>query len=197
MFEDIIKGIAKIKKKPICVGIDGINASGKTVFAGKLKSRLESADKKVFLFSVDDFKFPLEQRRLLEGDEADIYYNKWFDYDKIRTDILDKLDSGPALVRSHAWTKEVDFSEVDIVLFEGIFIFRQEFADYFDFKIFLDVDEDTAYRRIVERDSRIETLDVTRHKWKYRSMPAQKMYFELVNPKAVSDVVISNRPGNG
>jgi len=179
MFNQLLDEINKINKKNICIGVNGINSSGKTCFSKKLKSFLEQNGKSALLISLDEFKYPHEKRKALQGDVVDNYLNNWFNYDALEEAI-----------------KKVDFSNTNIVIIEGIFIFTERFTKYMDFKILLEVDKEIAYKRILERDVKVEGLETTQEKWNLRSMPAQEIYMESNNPKNIADMIVDNNDFN-
>jgi len=187
---NIISNILKINKKLICVGITGINASGKTTFSQKIKADLEKLGKNVFILSFDDYKAPSRNIEHLGEDMAFHYYHHWFDYNMIKKGFFERIKNEKVKIRSHNWEKEIDFSTVDVIILEGVFVFHPELIDYMDFKIFLDVNEETARSRILERDITFETKDIIRHKWEFRNIPAFGIYIKETNPIGSADIVL-------
>ena len=79
-----------------------------------------------------------------------------------------------------------------ILLFEGLFLFRREINAYWDYRILLDIEPETALVRALVRDT-VESSDVIRRKYAVRYEPAWQMYAENENPEAKADLVIVNR----
>jgi len=79
-----------------------------------------------------------------------------------------------------------------ILLFEGLFLFRREINAYWDYRILLDIEPETALVRALVRDT-VESSDVIRRKYAVRYEPAWQMYAENENPEAKADLVIDNR----
>ena len=76
-------------------------------------------------------------------------------------------------------------------LYDGVFAFRPEINDYWDFRIWINVDPETSVRRGGERDqywagSEAETLHRTRY------LHAVHLYLAQVDPLKLVDVVIDN-----
>ena len=80
-----------------------------------------------------------------------------------------------------------------ILLFDGVFLLRQELIDYWDYKIFVDVDFDESLRRATQRDKEIfGSASSARERYMKRYIPGQKIYLKTVNPKTFADVVVKN-----
>jgi uridine kinase len=82
----------------------------------------------------------------------------------------------------------------DVLLFEGLFLFRSELNAHWDFRILLDVDRATSLSRAIARDTGvIGTADVTRRKYEERYEPAWQIYLDAVHPETEADVIVDNR----
>ncbi|MHB8105579.1 MAG: nucleoside/nucleotide kinase family protein, partial [Dehalococcoidales bacterium] len=74
-----------------------------------------------------------------------------------------------------------------IVIFEGVFLFREELAPYIDYKVFLDISLEESKRRAIIRDT---TADLKKYDEKY--LPAQKKYLAEYPPLKIDNIVIDN-----
>jgi uridine kinase len=162
-------------QSPVRVAIDGRCEAGKTLLARELGAALSASNLDVVCRTVDDFHHPLE-RRYRQGEySARGYYEDAYDYPAV-VDFL----RGPAAR--------------NILLFEGIFLFRRELNDYWDFRILLDIDAETSWSRALERDTNvIGPADVTRRKYEQRYEPAWQIYVNEEHPEAKADVIVDNR----
>jgi phosphoglycolate phosphatase len=197
VFEKISQeiGLRSTKDRPFVVGINGIDGSGKTVFTEALAAYLADHQRRVQVIHLDDFHNAREVRYAGE-DQADNYFNSSFDVQKI----IDKL-LAPARQRKHTTRltlldldtdkyvikKEFSFTPDTIVLFEGVFLFRQELAPYIDYKIFLDIPFEESKKRAVERDP---AAVLARYDTKY--LPAQRKYLAEYPPDKTADMIINN-----
>jgi uridine kinase len=87
--------------------------------------------------------------------------------------------------------KQFSFDRDTIVLFEGVFLFRQELAAYLDYKIFIDIPFEESRRRADIRDVPIYgTGMLKRYEEKY--WPAQRKYLAQYPPSQIADLVIDN-----
>jgi uridine kinase len=76
---------------------------------------------------------------------------------------------------------------------DSAFAFRPEYNDCWEYRIWLDVDAETALRRGIARDSAMEgTAEATRlHLDRYHA--AETIYLAEVRPQALADLIIDNR----
>lgn len=215
MAKKIIEKVAEVilqrEKRPLIVGINGMVASGKTFFTKLLEEELKRQKIPVQTIYLDDFRYPLKYRKSL--DKALIsyplqYYEHWFDYQLVQEVFFKRITTqkyGSFEIKVYnEKTGEYDLrknyviDENTVILFDGLFIFREEFEKIIDYKIYLNVDEFTSLRRILVRDStfRAEKLEEIEQKWMERSLPAQKIYLQKVNPLRIADMVIDNNEDN-
>lgn len=205
IFENIRDKIAERRKNvPFIVGINGIDSSGKTEFSKSLKNYLVSQGMKVELIHIDEFHNP-KSIRYSGVDEAENYYNKSFNLDLIKNNILNPIVENKNLkgkiktlnLMSDAYDMErsFDIDEETVVLFEGVFIYREELNGYFDYRILIKVPFEESRRRGEIRDVPLYGMDVLR-KYDEKYLPAQKKYFEEIDPENISDLVIDNSDWN-
>ena len=148
---------------PVRVGIDGPGASGKTTLADELVAHLQSRGRPVIRASVDGFHNPPEVRYQRGKDSVEGYYHDSFNHDAITESLLAPL--GPDGSRTYTPAR-YDFrteSEVEtqthdapdnaVLLFEGVFVLREELRGHFDFTCYVDVDFNETTRRAMDRDA--------------------------------------------
>lgn len=147
---------------PARVGIDGVDAAGKTTLADALATRLPDAER----LSADDFHRSPEER-YQQGRESPVgYYEDSFDHARLRRAVL---------------------AAQGLLIVDGIFLFRPELNDLWDFRIFIDIDPDESIRRGVARDGP-ETEELYRRRY----VPGQRIYLDSVRPAELADVVLSS-----
>lgn len=74
-----------------------------------------------------------------------------------------------------------------IVIFEGVFLFREELVPFIDYKVYLDIPFEESKRRAHFRD-RTETIS----KYDEKYLPAQAKYIWECSPASTADIVIDN-----
>jgi uridine kinase len=159
---DELAGLLGELPLPARVAIDGVDASGKSTLAGALAARLPAA----VCLSADDFLRPPEER-YRQGRWSPVgYYEDSFDHARLRVAVLEQR--GLAIV-------------------DGIFLFRPELNDLWDFRIFVQIELDESIRRGVARDG-LETEQLYRKRY----APGQRLYLESVRPVQLADVIVDN-----
>jgi len=195
---------SKNRDNPIKIAIDGIDASGKTVFADRFAEYIrKNSTRQVIRASIDGFHNPREIR-LQKGDySSEGYYNDSFNYNALKKFLLDPMmPGGNRRFRTHIFDYKSDseifenwfLAEDDaILIFDGIFLMRKELIDYWDFKVFLKVSFKTALKRALKRDKGyFDDERVLREKYQKRYFPGQDLYISNSHPEQRADVVITN-----
>jgi uridine kinase len=137
------------------VAIDGVDAAGKTTLADELAVHLQAHGRQVVRGSIDGFLRPRVERYRRGSESPEGYYHDSFDHEAVR-----------------GWLAAVP----DAVLFDGVFLFRRELNDLWDFRVFVEASFEAEVRRRYER----------------RYIPAQRLYLETVKPAHLADVVVEN-----
>lgn len=192
---------------PVRVAIDGRTASGKTTFADELQVAIERLGRPVIRTSVDGFHRPRRERYRQGRLSSDGYYEDARDLDAIRSLLLEPL--GPNGNRRYTVaTFDLDKDErlepefltasTDAVLLvDGTFLQREELRSGWDFVVFLDVPEEEARRRGVERDAAaVGGEEQARSLYDRRYGPAFNRYEAECRPLDRADVVIDNSSGS-
>lgn len=188
---------------PVRVGIDGVDAAGKTTLADELVEPLRARGRAVIRASVDGFHNP-RRIRYRQGRRAPQgYYDDSFDYDAVVAHVLDPLGpDGNLIYRPVAFDFTTD-SEVHgssqsadpdaILLFDGIFLHRPELRSHWDFYVFVHVDFDVAVERAQTRDRYLfETAEEIREMYEQRYVPAQRIYLTAESPASRASVIWNN-----
>ena len=188
---------------PMRVGIDGISASGKTVFADELAQILRDAGREVVRAGLDGFHNPPEIRHRLGPNSVEGYRRNSFDYSSVRRLVLDPLGPGGDLsyqteIFDHLEgesqeTETKKASPKAILLFEGVMLFREELCNCFDYKILVHSSFEVALERAKVRDLRkFGCLEILLQKYTERFFPGQKEYLEQFRPEKLADIVVKN-----
>ncbi len=204
LFSKIIDKIESCKTDGVfMVGIDGVDAAGKTTFAALLSEELRKRNNEVIEASMDGFHNPRETRYRLGRDSPEGYYRDSFNLEALKTHLLEPLKKGLPY-RTATFDYRID-SSVDepeqetpvkaTLVFEGVFSFMEELRDFWDYMIYLDVSPEESLRRGVERDpgekKKIEG------KYMVRYLPGQELYKAETKPLESADIIVDyNNPEN-
>lgn len=81
-----------------------------------------------------------------------------------------------------------------VLLFDGLFLFRQELNNHWDLRILLDIDYTTSLSRALERDKgELGEEELVRKKYEVRYEPAWMMYVDQERPESKADIIVDNR----
>ena len=205
LLQFLAERILRIQKNcPVLIGIDGVDASGKTTLADELAKYLKNSNRNIIKASIDGFHNPKKKRYTKGNNSPEGYYYNSFNYEAIAKVLLNPLSTGNFEYKTAVFDYRTD-SEVflptqkaindSILIMEGIFLFRPELIKYWDLKIFLDVDFKITVQRAIKRAAERKPINSEQEiidKYNDRYIPGQKLYFKEVNPKYKSDIVIDN-----
>ena len=88
--------------------------------------------------------------------------------------------------------REYDFKNVDVILLEGIFLFKKAFRRFFDLKIWIECGFETALERAIARSQENLSPEETVKAYQTIYFPAQKIHFAKDNPQTFADLTFTN-----
>ncbi|MBQ9765654.1 MAG: uridine kinase [Lachnospiraceae bacterium] len=177
--EDKLETLIKEKNR-VVLAIDGMCASGKTLFASKLSEKYDGT-----VIHCDDFFLPPDMRTPKRYKEpgGNIHY------ERLKTEVIDKLQSkggfsyGRFDCKKMAITEEVIVPDKKLVIVEGAYSMHPFFGKYYDMSLFMRVSTEEQEKRIVSRN---QDLKVFREKW----MPLEREYFIYMGIEEKADLTI-------
>jgi uridine kinase len=188
---------------PIRAGIDGMTAAGKTMLADELAEALREQPRQVIRATVDDFHNPPDMRYRRGRMSPDGYYLDTFDYPSLRSLLLGPLGpDGSRRYRLRSFGQPdgttVRFDEGvarddAILLLDGVFLFRPELNDCWDYRIFIEVDSAVALERGLARDAGwMGSDEIARERYEKRYVPGERLYLDSVRPWELADAIVGN-----
>lgn len=150
----------KLQKKPkLIIGISGISLSGKTTFAKDIKANLNIKSQIISLQENEN----VYKKSLDDKNPSKYYYENAYDFDAIKVDISKSLE------------------EVDVVIVEGLLLFKNTVDINFDIKIWLDTTFTTSISRAIENED---------NKYGDYFMWLQRQHFSIDDPKSKADIIV-------
>jgi len=185
--------------RPMLVGISGIDASGKGYIASRL-AELLSTNFNVALINADGW-LNLPDVRFSNLQPGKHFYENAFRFDEMFRDLVLPLkrDGRIDLTADHVGETSTAFHKyryayenIDVILLEGIFLFKRIYVEHFDLRIWIECSFKTALRRAVSRSQ--EGLDEPQTIKSYETIyfPAQRLHFTLDQPKLSAHVLFDN-----
>jgi uridine kinase len=185
---------------PKRVAIDGLSATGKTTLANDIGVELSTRGCPVLRASLDDFKRPWSESHLYDRVSGDGYYRNAYDYDLIRSELLEPLEPcGDRQVLTHARDPLTGIRlpdavqaavESTILVVDGVFALRPELQRYWHLTVFLTMPFPVVLRRGADRDQAWEpTWECAAELYRTRYIPSEQIYLAEVDPIALADFV--------
>ena len=180
--------IAELRPGRLRVAIDGLTGAGKTSFGHELAAALRALGRPTMRASMDDFKHPWRHAREHGYDRVsgEGYYRNAPDFSSARELLLRPAGpggSGNVVLCAHDPLTGEDHRDksvhtpVDAVLIvDSAFAFRREYNEFWDYRIWLDVDADMALARGIARDTEMEGLEEATRVHRDRCHAAERIY---------------------
>ncbi len=180
--------------------MSGIDGGGKTAFARDLATELRARGAAVAELALDPWHEPAEVRFSATA-PARTFYDRAFRWEALFAELVDPLrrdrrfDGAFDLARGCGPERErrrYRFERVDLVLLEGVFLFRRERRSRFDFALWIDCPFDVALARALARNQ--EGLPEAELRRDYAAVyhAAQRIHLERDEPARAADAVFVN-----
>ena len=194
--------------RPVIVGINGVDGSGKTTLSIYLAEALLAMGLSVCRVSVDDFLHPREHRYRRGRQSPEGYYEDSVDYEAMIEGTLKpalNAEGGSMrcktkhfdLVNDERLEVFEDLAGDSCLLIEGVFLFRPEIVPFLHIKIFIHSDFDAVLRRVMTRDRAVFGDEVAvQSQYEKKYIPGQRLYLSEIKPADISDIVIENSDYN-
>jgi uridine kinase len=194
------------KSRPIIVAFDGVDTSGKTVMANNIYKILKNNNKNALRVSIDKFHNPKEIR-LQKGElSPEGYFYDSFNLNKIFEYIINPIKNNDEYIIPGIYDYKVEKEIIPekvkiendlILLFDGIFMNRDELYKIWDISIFLDIKFKTVMERAIIRDIEyFGTTENLKERYLKRYIPGEEIYLRLCKPKERATIVIDNNDYN-
>lgn len=199
LIADVRTRIAPVR--PVLVGVSGIDGSGKGHWSARLRTALLAKGLRSEVVSVDMW-LALPSRRFDASRPAWNFYEHGIRFDAMLNDVVRPLGSTRSLRRTidaadATMTEQYNhhtliLDDLDVLIVEGIFLFKRQLRDEFDVRIWIDCTFETALERALRRGQEgLPEREVIRD---YHTVyfPAQQLHAELDDPTACADLVVVN-----
>lgn len=176
------------------LAVDGIDGAGKTRFADALAERLGRGGHAVFRASIDAFHRPRAERCARGADSPEGFYLDSYDYALFRRVLIEPFRMGGSTGFVTAAFDHRSDTQVEMVwktgpadatlIIDGIFLHRPELRGLWNWSIWLEVSEEVAAARMLERDG---APAPTR-----RYSGGQALYVAEAAPRARASAIVDN-----
>jgi uridine kinase len=190
------------RSRALLVAISGIDGAGKGHVTARVAASLGRRGLRVAPLSVDPW-LRLPQERFDPADPARHFYEHAIRFEEMFERLVlplrdrrsvsleaDAVEETATAYHRRRW----DFEDVDVVLLEGIYLFRPPHRRHYDLACWLDCSFETALERAIARGQEGLGPDETVRAYRSIYFPAQEIHFDRDDPRATADVVFSNDP---
>jgi len=202
VLERVVGLIETLAKGRLRIVLDGLTAAGKTSLGHELAAGLATRGRPAFRASMDDFKRPWRDAHLYDRKSGEGYYRNAFDLDAAKRLLLGPTAPGadgvvalcsidPLTQIDHAAVK-VQMPHDGVLVVDGVFGCRPEINDFWDLRIWVDVDAELSVRRGADRDAARDGAAEAERLHRERYLAAETIYLQEVDPLSFVEVVLDN-----
>ena len=188
------------RDRGLLVGISGIDGSGKGFIAALLEKRLLELRWNSAVLSADDWH-KLPTICLNSDNPAEHFYEGGLRLDDMFEQVVRPLRDRNVIhvIADYADAKAIAYRKkryslrgIDIVLLEGIFLFKPAYRDHFNLKIWIDCSFASALQRAIVRAQEGLSPAETKRAFETIYFPAQRLHLEHDKPREHADVIFDN-----
>ncbi|RZU50853.1 uridine kinase [Krasilnikovia cinnamomea] len=182
------------------VAVDGVDGSGKTMFADELAAAVKAIGRPVVRVSLDDFLNTRTVRYRQGRASPRGFWEDSYNYERFERDVLVPFaPGGSRRYRSVAYELKTDSvlhperrsaEPATVLVVDGLFLHRDELAPVWDLSVFLDVPFSVTARRMALRDGSDPDPE---HPTMHRYVEGQRIYFRACSPQQRAAILIDNR----
>jgi uridine kinase len=186
--------------RALLVGISGIDASGKGFVAKQIAEKLKHRGFRVAVINADGW-LNLPEVRFGRKKPGKHFYEHALRLDEMFERLVLPLKTDRSIDLAFDLAEETSttfrpfrcqFENIDIVLLEGIFIFKRAFVDLFDLKIWTECSFETALARAISRSQEGLSPTQTQHAYETIYFPAQRHHILVDHPQSSANLIIQN-----
>jgi uridine kinase len=186
--------------RAVLVGISGIDGSGKGFVTVKLTEQLRDCGWNVAAISADDW-LNVPEICINRDNYAEHFYEHAIRLDEMFEQLIlplrekreISLTADCADAKTTTYRKQCyEFRKIDIVLLEGIFLFKPAYRSHFDLTVWIDCSFEGALERAIERGQEGLPPAETIKAFKTIYFPAQRIHLARDNPRDAADIIFAN-----
>lgn len=205
LFQHLADSISKLRQDrptPFRIAINGIEGTGKTHLAERFTAYLQQQGEIAIHVSIDGFHFNKAHRYRQGRDSAQGYYeDSYHELAFVEKVLLASQSASPHYtpaihdLETDAYLdlSSISISPNSILITDGAYLFKPNYAPHWDLKIYLKTDFKTALERGVARDAEhLGGVESAKEKFRLRYHKASQIYLAECQPEAQADIVIDN-----
>lgn len=190
------------RDRSLLVGISGIDGSGKGYVTLQIQARLAQRSIAAANVNVDGW-LNLPDKRFIPKEPAKHFYENAIRFDEFFDQLVLPLRNQRSINLVADFAEEMaksyrkhnySFKNADVVLVEGIFLYKRKHRKLFDLAIWVDCSFSTALTRALTRKQEGLPPALTIRAYDTIYFPAQKLHMEIDYPREGADLIFANDP---
>lgn len=188
------------RERAALVAVSGIDGCGKGWLTRKIVDDLQARGIKAANINIDGW-LNLPAKRFSDKNPAEHFYLHAIRFDEMFAQLVlplrdarsIRVETDFAEETATAYRKQLyEFTDIDIIVLEGIYLLRQAFRNYYDLSIWIDCSFAKALERALARGQ--EGLPPTDTIRAYETIyfPAQDIHFQRDNPRQAAAIIVDN-----
>lgn len=185
--------------RAVRVAVDGVDGSGKTIFADELAAVLRQPGREAVRVSIDGFHHPRQRRYQRGRTSPEGFWLDSYDYPRFIAGVIVPFSDGgdrrylPAVhdvaTDTPLEARHETAAPDAVLVVDGIFLHRDELVGCWDFSVYLRAGFDTTFARMSRRDGCPADPDDPQNR-RYRV--GQQLYLDACDPESRADAVVDN-----
>jgi uridine kinase len=189
-------------RRSTLVAISGIDGSGKGYLTREIDRHLRDRGFTVAVVNIDGW-LRLPHERFSSTRPAEHFYTNAFRFgdmfEKLVVPLRERrwvsVEADFAEETASAYRKfHYQFSDIDIILLEGIYLLKREYQHHHDVSLWIDCSFDTALKRAVARAQERLPPEETVRAYRQIYFPAQELHFWRDSPRQAASLILDNDP---
>lgn len=187
--------LEKESTKALIVAISGIEGGGKRELAAKTAELLRVHGVRVALLHGADWESQKDIRFNVMNSPEEYYLNA-YRYDDMFEELILPLKLFSSLKKEITLddvmsprTIEYDFTDIDIIIIEGVYLLQEAYIDFYDYTCWMENDFDSAYSNLTSRVIVEESQESLVNIFELLIKPAAQYHIYTDDPQGNADSV--------
>lgn len=181
----LLEKIHQRSGETMLMAVDGRCAAGKTTLAARLQRETGCS-----VIHMDDFFLRPEQRteRRIQESGGNVDHERFLEEVMLPLSRWEPFTYRKCNCKQQTMSPAIQVEPGDIVIIEGSYSCHPVLWDYYDFRVFLDIDPEEQLRRIRQRNGN-QAVPVFRDRW----IPLEEQYFDAYQVRERCDLIYTSK----
>lgn len=188
------------RERAALVAVSGIDGCGKGWLTRKIVDNLQARGIKAANINIDGW-LNLPAKRFSDKNPAEHFYLHAIRFDEMFAQLVLPLRDARSIRVETDFAEETattyrkqlyEFTDIDIIVLEGIYLLKQAFRNYYDLSIWIDCSFAKALERALARGQEGLPPADTIRAYETIYFPAQDIHFQRDNPQQAAAVIVDN-----